>query len=115
MRLLLPAAIVAAILVAVLHDASVSRAGDVVVPAAHFAVIRPEADESSDQPEPTADAVWLRRPRKTGRSASSPSSAKPKSLPRPSEKSTAGVAPLKRERPKSETDPPKTRRRQLGW
>ncbi|HEV3344918.1 MAG TPA: hypothetical protein VG125_31360 [Pirellulales bacterium] len=82
--------------------------------AAHFVLIYPEADD--DQPALTTDAAWLRPPSKTARSDSSASKAKKlKPLPQAKEKSHARVPPLKRERPKRETDPPKTRRRQLGW
>jgi hypothetical protein len=115
MQLLLRAAIVALALPLLSHGDSAANAGVNVIPVAHFALIRPEADSSNDQPEPTAEAVWLRRPGKPGRTASSPSDTKTKSLVRTSEKPAAAVTPLKRDRPKREVDPPKTRRRQLGW
>lgn len=83
---------------------------------ADFVLIRPEADLANDQPEPTAEAAWLSRPRATSRNTSAADGAQKSKLRlRTGEKSQAVVAPLKRERPKSETDPPKTRRRQLGW
>jgi len=81
--------------------------------AAHFVLIYPEADE--DQPALTADAAWLRPLTKAGRvEGPSPKAKIAKPLPN-AKKSDTRVTPLKRERPKSETDPPKTRRRQLGW
>jgi hypothetical protein len=89
---------------------------DEVTATVHFALIRPEADPANDQPAPAAEAAWLSRPRATSRNTSSADGTQKSKLRlRAGEKSQAVVAPLKRERPKSETDPPKTRRRQLGW
>lgn len=90
-----------------------SRSG---VTVARFAVIYPEADQAREEQALTADAGWLRLPRKTNGKTNSPSGTKPgKAIRRSSEKSEAGVVPLKRDRPRKETDPPKTRRPQLGW
>ncbi|HWB08513.1 MAG TPA: hypothetical protein VG826_04790 [Pirellulales bacterium] len=81
--------------------------------AAHFVLIYPEADD--DRPVQTADATGL-PPGKT-RLGAAASSKNKKVVPRPqpSGKPESRVQRLKRERPKSETDPPKTRRRALGW
>jgi hypothetical protein len=82
---------------------------------AHFALIRPEADPANEDTPLSPGASWLRRPKAVGKktgpvAAGKPSRGKPKD-----EKPAATVKPLRRERPKNEVDPPKTRRRPLGW
>ncbi len=82
--------------------------------AAHFVLIYPEADD--DRPTVTADMAGVRPPSRTGRGDGPASKAKKtEPLPPAKQKSDLSVVPLKRERPKRETDPPKTRRRKLGW
>lgn len=107
MRWLLRAAIMGVALPTLLHGSSTANAGVTVMPVSHFALIDPKADASNEQSEPIADAVSLNRPNNTGRKTSL--------LLRSSGKSAAAVTPLKRNRPMRETNPPKTRRRQLGW
>lgn len=109
-----------AILLAVLGCAFVSEAAEIpddgVTIAARFAVIYPEADQAAEETQLSPGSGWLRRPQKTTRKTSSPTGAKKsKASPRQTEKSEATVLPLRRDRPRKETDPPKTRRRQLGW
>jgi hypothetical protein len=82
---------------------------------AHFALIRPEADAANDDDPLSPGASWLRRPKKPAETGGSAASGKKNTAKRASEKSQTRVVPLRRDRPKSETDPPKTRRRQLGW
>jgi hypothetical protein len=80
----------------------------------HFALIRP--DPANDETALTPDAAWIHRPKNAIRkSDNSASRKKNKNIARGVKKPEATVTPLRRERPKSETDPPKTRRRELGW
>jgi hypothetical protein len=82
------------------------------VEAAHFAVIRPEAD---DDPQLSPGATWLYRPRKTSHPANSTVRTKKAKSATSKGRSGASVTPLRRNRPPRETDPPKTRRPKLGW
>lgn len=82
---------------------------------AHFALIRPEADAASDDDPLSPEARWLRRPKKPAETPGSPTGGKKNIAKRAAEKSPTRVVPLRRDRPTSETNPPKTRRRQLGW
>ena len=82
------------------------------VEAAHFAVIRPGAD---DDPQLSPGATWLYRPRKTNHPANPTARAKKAQAATPKGSSGARVTPLRRNRPPRETDPPKTRRPKLGW
>ena len=80
--------------------------------AAHFAVIRPEAD---DEPQLEPGAAWLYRPRKPDRQAGSPVNTRKTKGTVQKAGPGGDVTPLKRNRPLREVNPPKTRRRQLGW
>ncbi|HVX11473.1 MAG TPA: hypothetical protein VHC22_09850 [Pirellulales bacterium] len=85
---------------------------------AHFALVRPEADPPEEETTLNPGANWLRRAKKTSSKASDAAGARKgtsKATTRGGDKSGATVTPLRRDRPKKETDPPKTRRRQLGW
>ncbi|MGH7137638.1 MAG: hypothetical protein ACREHD_17975 [Pirellulales bacterium] len=82
---------------------------------AHFTLIRPEADAASDDTLLSPAARWLRRPKKSAETPGSALSGKKSAAKRAAEKSPTRVVPLRRDRPTSETNPPKTRRRQLGW
>ena len=82
---------------------------------AHFALIRPDADPASEATQLSPGAVWLRRPNAKNRKTGTAANTKRQNTPSKDGKSAAEVTPLRRERPKNEVDPPKTRRRQLGW
>ena len=96
---------------------AVQASDDEIATVARFALIRPEADPAFEEAQLSPGADWLRRPKRTKRKPASAGSKKvdKATAPREGDKSAAPVAPLRRERPKSETDPPTTRRRQLGW
>lgn len=105
------AAFVAASAAAMLCAAQ-NKAADVVL--ARFAIIYPAADPAVEEKQLSPGAVWLRRPKTATRESSAP--APTKKVQRAAiQKAETRVAPLRRERPARETDPPKTRRRKLGW
>jgi hypothetical protein len=107
------AAFVAASAAAMLCAAQ-NKAADVVL--ARFAIIYPAADPAVEEKQLSPGAVWLRRPKTATRKSSPPAHATTTKNPRaPVQKAETRVAPLRRERPTRETDPPKTRRRKLGW
>ncbi len=95
-----------------------SNDGQEITAVVHFALIRPEADSAVEETTLTPDARWLRRTKKTSAKPSDPSGTKKgssKTTARTSDKAETAVTPLRRDRPKREIDPPKTRRRALGW
>ncbi|HET6883738.1 MAG TPA: hypothetical protein VFI31_26525 [Pirellulales bacterium] len=81
----------------------------------HFALIHPEADPAAEATQLSPGAVWLRRPNGKKRKTGTAAITKRQNTPPKEGKPAAQVTPLRRERPKNEVDPPKTRRRQLGW
>lgn len=88
---------------------------DPVLPVAHFAVVYPDAESRDDDEKLSPEASWLRRrAKKPTKSVAQPAAKKEKPSAGRS-KSPATVTPLRRDRPKNEVDPPKTRRRPLGW
>lgn len=94
---------------------SVAVAAEPEVSPARFAVIYPEADLDDEDSEPTTEAASLPQPaKKLARTNARAAAKNGKSAVKPA-KSPATVTPLKRDRPKREVDPPKTRRRPLGW
>ncbi|HQU45752.1 MAG: hypothetical protein B7Z73_15670, partial [Planctomycetia bacterium 21-64-5] len=69
-------------------------------------------DEDDLQP----NAVWLRPAVKdAGKTEAMAGANKRNAAGRKGKQPPPSVAPLRRERPKSEVDPPRTRRRSLGW
>lgn len=89
-------------------------AGEPVASVARFTVIYPEADLREEDNQLGSDAVWLHRPKKLAKSTQA-AVKKGKSVDAKKQKPPATVTPLRRERPKNEVDPPKSRRRPLGW
>lgn len=81
---------------------------------ARFAIIYPAADPAVDEKRLSPGAVWLRLPKPPSRKSNAPASGK-NGEAAPKRESDTRIAPLRRERPNRETDPPKTRRRKLGW
>lgn len=81
---------------------------------ARFAIIYPEADPEMEEKRLSPGASWLLRPRTSARKLPAPSAAKRRQAA-PNAKTAERVTPLRRDRPKRETNPPKTRRPNLGW
>ncbi|HVA50664.1 MAG TPA: hypothetical protein VNH11_30235 [Pirellulales bacterium] len=83
---------------------------------ARFSVIYPEAELKDDDDDLQPNAVWLRPAVKNTGDAEAMAAGKlRKTVGRKGKQPPPTVAPLRRQRPKSEVDPPKTRRRSLGW
>lgn len=81
---------------------------------ARFAIIYPEADPEMEEKRLSPGASWLLRPRTSARKPTAPA-AKKTGQATPNTKTAERVTPLRRDRPRRETNPPKTRRPQLGW
>jgi hypothetical protein len=95
-----------------------ASASEPVATVARFAVIYPEADlaeNADDADPPKANPVRLPRPVRKPSQTDRAASKQRKAVEAKPERTPASVTPLRRDRPKNEVDPPKTRRRSLGW